>query len=254
MPINLQPLDSYLVDQEICFQFTRCVANRSDYKGTWNSLAKTRADAFLYVGGSTNEAAVDSTASDTLGYLRATAGVSAEDDVLEIGCGVGRVGKILSPIVRSWTGCDCSGEMLRYAASRLTAFPNAKTVEISGHDLGQIEDASMDVVYSTVVFMHLDEWDRYNYVREAFRVLREGGRFWCDNINLLTDPGWELFETHRLSFLPEQRPTHIGKCSTPQELETYLTRAGFREVRTRSRHLWVDAWGVKAKQQCATAV
>jgi SAM-dependent methyltransferase len=221
------------------------MGNRYDYKGTWNELAKTRADAILYVGGSTDEALVDATASDTLSYLRATVGVRGEDDVLEIGCGVGRVGRILSPLVRSWTGCDCSGKMLSHAADRLAAFPNAKNVEISGHDLRPIQDSTMDVVYSTVVFMHLDEWDRYNYVREAFRVLRPGGRFWCDNINLLTDPGWDLFETYRLTFPPEQRPTHIGKCSTPQELETYLMRAGFRDVRTRSRHLWVDAWGVK---------
>ena len=220
--------------------------NRADYKGTWNALAQTRADAFLYVGGSTDEAAVDATASDTLSYLRATAGVRAGDDVLEIGCGVGRVGKILSPLVRSWTGCDCSSQMLRHAADRLAAFPNARTVEISGHDLRPIADASMDLVYSTVVFMHLDEWDRYNYVREAFRVLRGGGRFWCDNVNLLTDPGWELFELHLRTFSPEQRPAHIGKYSTPQELETYLIRAGFSEVKTRTRNnMWVDAWGVK---------
>ncbi len=221
------------------------MGNRSDYKGTWNALAQTRPDAFLYVGGSTDEAAVDATANDTLRYLQATAGLRAEDDVLEIGCGVGRVGLILSPLVRSWTGCDCSSQMLKHAADRLAVFPTARTVEISGHDLQPIAHASMDLVYSTVVFMHLDEWDRYNYVREAFRVLRSGGRFWCDNINLLTDPGWELFETHRRAFTPEQRPTHIAKCSTPQELETYLQRAGFAEVKTRTRHLWVDAWGVK---------
>lgn len=221
------------------------MSNRHDYKGTWNALAATRADAFLYVGGSTDEAAVDATAQDALRYLRETVGVRQEDDILEIGCGVGRVGRVLSPLVRSWTGCDCSSAMLQHAQERLAKFGNARFVEVSGHDLRPIADASMDVVYCTVVFMHLDEWDRYKYVLEAFRVLRPGGRFWCDNINLLTDPGWELFETHRLAFHPEQRPVHIGKCSTPQELETYLGRAGFSQVQTRTRHLWVDAWGTK---------
>ena len=45
-------------------------------------------------------------------------------------------------------------------------------VEISGYDLSGVADASVDVVYCTVVFMHLESWDRYNYISEAFRVLR----------------------------------------------------------------------------------
>ena len=37
-----------------------------------------------------------------------------------------------------------------------------------------IADSSIDVVYSTVVFMHLESWDRYAYVKEARRVLPPG--------------------------------------------------------------------------------
>jgi len=218
---------------------------RADYKNTWNELASSPEEAFLYVGGTRDEAELDATAVHAVNVLRATAGITPEDEVVEIGCGVGRVGKALAPLVKSWTGCDASGEMVRFAAARLQDLPNAKAMEISGHDLQPLADASIDVVYSTVVFMHLDEWDRFRYVQEAFRVLKPGGRFWCDNISITTENGWKYFETHCREFKPMERPTHIAKCSTPQELQAYLTRAGFVAVKTQERDLWVDAWGIK---------
>ncbi len=219
--------------------------SRADYKNTWNELAQTPEDAFLYVGGTRDEAELDGTAVHALNVLRATAGIRPEDDVVEIGCGVGRVGKALAAHVKSWTGCDASGAMVSHANRRLADIANARAIEISGHDLQPLADASVDVVYSTVVFMHLDEWDRFRYIQEAMRILRPGGRFWCDNISITTENGWKYFAEHCEAFKPLERPTHIAKCSTPQELETYLKRAGFTDVKTRERDLWVDAWGVK---------
>lgn len=82
-------------------------------------------------------------------------------------------------------------------SKRLSKFKNVRLVEISGFDLKPIADASVDVLYCTVVFMHLEEWDRYNYVLEAYRVLRPGGRIYIDNFSLCTEEGWSVFETHR---------------------------------------------------------
>jgi SAM-dependent methyltransferase len=95
-------------------------------------------------------------------------------------------------------------------------------------DLRPINDNSIDVAYCTVVFMHLESWDRYSYVKEALRVLRPGGKLYVDNVNLCCDGGWAIFETHR-KFSPAERPDHITVCSTPQELQEYLKRAGFEQ-------------------------
>jgi SAM-dependent methyltransferase len=134
--------------------------------------------------------------------------------------------------------------MLRFAAERLRDLPNIELREISGYHLQGVADGSCDVVYCMVVFMHLETWDRYNYVLEAARVLRPGGRLYIDNVNLCSEEGWAVFEAHR-RFPPDARPPHITECSTPQELETYLKRAGFAETQVRTEGLFVRAWGHK---------
>ena len=102
----------------------------------------------------------------------------------------------------------------------------------------------MDVVYCTVVFMHLGSWDRYNYVLEAFRVLRPEGRICVDNINLCSDGGWKVFEIHRALSPQTVRPI-LTQNSTPQEIETYLKRADFADVQIRTDDDWIRASGIK---------
>ncbi len=219
---------------------------RGDYKSIWNSLSGSKQDAYLYVSGYTDEDKFHQDAEDTVEILGETVGVRPDDVFLEIGCGVGRVGRVLSPFIKEWVGCDVSANMLRLAGRRLLGLQNTRLHEVSGYDLQPVPDASVDVVYTTVVFMHLEEWDRYNYVLEAMRVLKPGGRFYCDNVDLASPAGWAVFEESRLSFPPKERPAQISKCSTQPEIETFLKRAGFEDVHVAGRlDFWVYGWGKK---------
>ncbi len=217
---------------------------RSQYKTVWNSLSDTIDHAKMHVIGSKEEREFERTGLESLQLLQETIGIRSDDVVLEIGCGIGRVGERVAPLCRRWIGCDVSPQMLRHAAERLRDFTNIEFREITGYNLHGIAAQSVDVVYCTVVFMHLESWDRYSYVLEAMRVLRPGGRFYVDNANLCSEGGWKVFETHR-AFPPGQRPPHMTECSTPQEIETYLQRAGFREVGLRTSDDFVRAWGIK---------
>lgn len=198
----------------------------------------------MHVVGSEKESDFEATGIETLQFLQQSVGVHANDVVLEIGCGIGRVGRQVAPLCRRWIGCDVSPNMLRFAAERLRDLPNVELKEISGFDLQGVPDGSCDLVYCTVVFMHLTSWDRFNYVIEAARVLRPGGRIYLDNANLCSEGGWKVFEAHR-AFAPDKRPPHMTECSTPQELETYLQRAGFVDLRVRSDDAFVRTWGSK---------
>jgi SAM-dependent methyltransferase len=187
---------------------------------------------------------IQAAAEETRKILESSVGIGPDDIILEIGCGIGRVGRALAPVCGQWIGCDVSPNMLEHARRRLEPFANVKLIEVSGFDLRPVPDASVDLVYCTVVFMHLDEWDRYNYIEEAYRVLRPGGRVFVDNFSLCSVEGWEIFENHRRQY-PRHRPPHISKSSTPQEIEVYLRRAGFQRIRIQEEGAWVRGLGIK---------
>jgi ubiquinone/menaquinone biosynthesis C-methylase UbiE len=223
---------------------------RSAYKSVWNALSVTEQQAVAHVIGEVEEPAIQQAARDTMHWLEVSVGIKPEDVILEIGCGIGRVGQVLAPICKTWIGCDVSQNMLKHAQERLASFNNVRFIELSGYDLNPIEDASVDLVYCTVVFMHLDEWDRYNYILEACRVLRPGGRLFIDNFNLASKEGWEIFETHR-RIPPQYRPPHMARASTLPEIDAYLQRAkGFQNIQVHENGAWVQAYAVKSDQGC----
>lgn len=214
------------------------IGERSDYKGTWQALTPNMNDAKMVVAGVTGEEQLSTTATHTLDTLERIVGIKPTDVILEIGCGVGRVGKVLSPRCAKWIGTDISSNMLAYAGERLKGLPNVELVELRSVGLGEIAANSVDLVYCTVVFMHLLEWDRWRYVSEARRVLRPGGRCYFDNVDITSDHGWDLLL--KGAEIPiGSRPAHLSMTSSGDELETYAKRAGFSDVRI---HRWENAW------------
>jgi ubiquinone/menaquinone biosynthesis C-methylase UbiE len=211
---------------------------RAAYGAVWDAVSSTLSDAQFSVAGTSDAAALSQSGRSTADDVASETGIGPADTVLEIGCGIGRVGKVLSTRCREWIGADVSAEMLRHARTALAGRPNVSFVHLNGVDLEKVRDSSVDVAYCTGVFMHLDEWERFRYFEEAFRVVRPGGRIYVDNINLLSPEGWKLFvQTMRID--PLARPANVSKTSTPDELSWFATQAGFADVRTRFGTLWV---------------
>ena len=144
-----------------------------------------------------------------------------------------------------WIGADISGNILRHAKQYLEGKENIELIELSTVGLMEIPTSSIDLVYCTVVFMHLYEWDRYKYVEEAFRVLRLGGRCFFDNVDIKSEEGWKVF-MESCDISKEQRPAHVTMTSTGDELETYAIRTGFKEAKIhRWDNTWVGVTGIK---------
>ena len=98
-----------------------------------------------------------------------------EQDVLDLGCGVGRLAAVLAPRVRSVLGVDVSGEMLDQAKEWCRDMPNVRFLQNDGVSLAGVPDGTIGLLMSYVVLHHIPRWATLGYVGEARRVLRPGG-------------------------------------------------------------------------------
>jgi len=78
---------------------------------------------------------------------------SKADVVVEIGCGVGRLSRAISPEVGLIHAFDISDEMI--AISRKACLPNVNLFLASGSSLRPVPDRSADFVVAYCVFQHL---------------------------------------------------------------------------------------------------
>jgi SAM-dependent methyltransferase len=147
----------------------------------WDGAA--RADPFHYVDtrqprGRPDVPAFWQAGEEVLDRLIADLGfeLAGEEDVVEIGCGIGRVTRALAHRVRMVYALDISEEMLAGARRYNRGLSNVRWLHGDGRTLAPLADASCDACISFVVFQHLPDPElTYGYVREIGRVLRPGG-------------------------------------------------------------------------------
>lgn len=99
-------------------------------------------------------------------------------DVLEIGCGVGRLVFAFGKHVRSAAGLDISAEYIRLANEYKIRFKanNCGFVVGNGLNLDCLKDDSFDFIYNYISFQHFPHPDMiYSNLKDAYRILRAGG-------------------------------------------------------------------------------
>ena len=102
--------------------------------------------------------------------------LEAADEVAEIGCGLGRLTRVLAERTARVWAFDVSSEMLRRAREELADLDNVEWVHGDGETLQPLADGAASACFSFVVFQHLpDPALTLGYVREMGRVLRPGG-------------------------------------------------------------------------------
>jgi SAM-dependent methyltransferase len=128
-----------------------------------------------------------------LGNLKDHAGLVANDRVLDIGCGNGRVAEQLAPILREsggYIGFDIARGAIRGCRRRFAGQPHMAFVHLdvwngeynAAGRVAELDavfpaaDGSVDLAFATSVFTHMRMPGVRRYLAESARVLKPGGR------------------------------------------------------------------------------
>ncbi len=146
--------------------------------------------------------------------------------LLEIGSGGGRFTEILLPKCRRLIASDTAPHMLALVKERFKHCPAVEYLLLDGRGLAPVKDATVDAVFSYDVFVHLQPWDIFNYMREMKRVLRPGGKAIVHHANTFSELGWKRFLSD--TDVQLNLPMDWGSLSlmTPQVIAEFAARAG----------------------------
>jgi SAM-dependent methyltransferase len=137
---------------------------------------------------------------DRLGLLR------PGHDVLDLGCGIGRLALAMAPRVRSVTGIDLSPGMVEEARRRGGDLANVRFEQAGGRDLAGLADGGFDLVLAAdslpYVFRAGGEALLAAMLAETARVLRAGGELLALNLTYRGDPDADHAFLH----------AHAGAC------------------------------------------
>jgi SAM-dependent methyltransferase len=219
------------------------------YKALWDAKAATAQGAMLAVDGSTNEDVLRMTGAYSARQVDAALDLKKTDRLLELGCGVGRIGRELAPKVAHWEGADISANMLGVARDRLKDFSNVGLTELTRSNLKPLADASFDKAYCVAVFIHMDKEDFCLYLEDLARVLKPGGVLFFDTWNLAHRVGWRRFAVelnpYRDIAPSERKDIGRNQFTTPEEVRLFLDHAGFDIVELFTDSPWVQAVAVR---------
>ncbi|MEW6777053.1 MAG: class I SAM-dependent methyltransferase [Bdellovibrionota bacterium] len=161
--------------------------------------------------------------------------LSEDDELLEVGIGIGRIARHLLPLVREYHAADISTAMLLHAAAGLRGHGNLSLHRLESCDLRIFPSESFDKVFFQHVLIHLDPEDVFNYLREARRVLRPGGRAYFQFYNLLHEGGFrEFIHAADQTIVQGGRQRGAVRCHTAEEVRFLVERAGLEMIEEKS--------------------
>jgi SAM-dependent methyltransferase len=233
----------------------------NNYKHFWNDKATSYVGALIAVDGSSDESAVIATGARSARQVAAAIDARADSRVLEIGCGVARIGLPLMPHIGHWHGSDISENMLNVARGRLLeAGVSADKFSLTPLARPRLPfpDASFDAVYSIAVFIHMDKEDFFLYLREAARVLKPGGRLFFDHWNIANPTGLKRF-LYEANYFDKAGDPAVRKdvarnqFTTPQEVRAYLDHVGLHTTALMDEGCWVQALAFKGEGDALSA-
>ena len=194
--------------------------DKNECKNWWNEKAKDNPLYWIISNdNSKSESKFFATGIDSYNLITKDIKVTPEMDVLEIGCGVGRITFQFAKYCSSVNGIDICSEYIKLANEYKHRFKisNIFFYENDGESFGIYKDNQFDLIYSFIVFQHIPyEQTLINNIKNAYRILKPNGIF--------------KFHHNRLS---QQSEGDIGfGCSLSKESVNDILKVGYELVNT----------------------
>ena len=162
-------------------------------------------------------------------HILNAANITAEDRVLDLGCGIGNILIALAERIgfsHPPAGVDVSPDLIRIGEREIAraAMHDCIRLQVAPATHLPFEDGSFDVVLTSHVLKHLDDEALLTSFREVVRVLRPGGRFLLWEFEKSARSAL-LFWSARVSGLPP-----AFQLRTMAEFSRALQLAGFHRV------------------------
>lgn len=120
-------------------------------------------------------------------------GLKKDDYIIDVGCGSGRLAKQLSQYLNvKYLGIDVVSELINNAR-KFTGQTDWRFEVMDGRSIPE-EDNKVDIVCFFSVFTHILHEQSYNYLREAKRVLKPGGKIIFSFKEFRNPSHWAGFE------------------------------------------------------------
>jgi predicted O-methyltransferase YrrM len=163
--------------------------------------------------------------------IRLALGLDATHAVFEIGSGEGAVAAALAPQVRELTCVDVSESFLARARETCRGLANVRFQLTRQEYLRGLPAAGYDRGYSWNVFIHLDAYQVFHYLRGVAEVLRPNGLFVFNFVTLgpQTVGFFRTFAEAYPSAWPEQLPGFM-RWYDPGLMAAIAVEAGLEPV------------------------
>jgi SAM-dependent methyltransferase len=151
-------------------------------------------------------------------------GLREESSVVDVGCGSGRLAVQLSRWLKgSYLGTDIMPELLDHARV-LCRRVDWRFMATHGVDI-PAADSSADIVCFFSVLTHITHEESWQYIQEAHRVLRPGGKLICSFLEFHIYSHWAIFDA---TFRDKSVNKILNQFLSRDAFQTFAHHAGFR--------------------------